>query len=294
MTENETWLEERRKGLGGSDAAPVLGLSPWKTPYQVWLEKRGEAPEQEDNEPMFWGRTLEPVIRQRYADVTGRSVAIPKGILVHPKHKWMLANLDGIAGDRVLEVKTARSAEKWGEPGSDEIPEHYRPQVEHYMAVTGLLVADVAVLIGGQDFRIYEVPADKELQELIIEQEAAFWEMVEKGTPPEVTNYADVKARFGKMSRAVTVEADRMTVAAVEKLRELKDLAKQEEILKAHIMKHLGEADTLVDDAGNVLCTWKLSKPTKRLDTKALQAEMVEVYQKFLKEGDPSRRFLIK
>src|SRR5512139_912790 len=96
----EEWLKERSNGIGGSDAAPICGLSPWKSAYQVWLEKRGEADgPQQDNEPMFWGRTLEPVIRQRYADVTGRTVTVPNEILVHPKYDWMLASLDGIAGD---------------------------------------------------------------------------------------------------------------------------------------------------------------------------------------------------
>jgi len=288
------WLEKRQKGIGGSDAPAVCGLSPWKTPYQVYLEKRGEAQPQEDNDSMFWGRTLEPVIRQRYADVTGRTVTVPQNVLSHPSYDWMLGSLDGMTDDgRVLEIKTARLPVGWGEPGTDEIPEAYACQVQHYLTVTKLSVADVAVLIGGSDFRIYEVPADPELQDLIIEQEAAFWDMVQSGTPPDVVSYADIKQRFGRASKELRVQADHMTVAAIEKLKELKDLAKQEEVLKAHIMKVLGEADTLVV-GDKILATWKLSKPTKRLDSKAFQEAHPELYSKFLKDGEPSRRFLVK
>lgn len=290
----EEWLRERAKGLGGSDAPAVCGVSPWKSPYQVWLEKRGEAEPQEDNEPMFWGRTLEPVIRQRYADVTGRTVVVPNEILRHPKYDWMIANIDGeVPGERILEIKTARSADGWGEPGSAEIPETYIIQVQHYMIVRAYPVADVAALIGGNDFRIYEVPADPELQQLILDREAAFWDMVLKGTPPDPTTYADVKQRFGRTSKALKIQATDMVIAAIQRLKEIKALSEEEEKLKTLIMAYMEENDTLVDN-GNVLATWKLGKPAKRFDAKALQDAHPDIYKEFLKEGEPSRRLLIK
>lgn len=288
------WLEERKKGIGGSDAPAVCGVSPWKSAYQVYLEKRGEAPSQEDNDSMFWGRTLEPVIRQRYADVTGRTVTIPKGVIRHPSIEWMLASLDGITDDeRVLEVKTARSAQEWGEPGTAEIPEVYLVQVQHYLSVTKLSLADVAVLIGGSDFRIYEVPADPELQRLIIEKEAAFWDMVQNAIPPEVVSYADIKQRFGKMSKAIKVQATPEVLAAIEGLKALKEVTKKEDELKALVMAYMEEADTLTDGEG-ILATWKAGKPAKRFDAKAFQEKHPELYAEFLKEGEASRRFLIK
>lgn len=287
-------LEKRRRGIGGSDAPAVCGVSPWKSPYQVWLDKRGEGEQQEDNPAMFWGRTLEPVIRQRYSDVTGREVIVPNSVIEHPRIPWMIGLLDGIAdGERVLEVKTARSLDGWGEEGSAEIPEAYLIQVQHYMIVTAKPVADVAALIGGNDFRIYEVPADHELQELIIEKEAAFWELVKNGTPPEVTSYADIKQRFGAMSKAVQVQAEAYVIQALERLKQLKQLAKEEEELKALIMAAMGEADTLVS-GDQVLATWKLAKASKRFDSKAFEKAHADLYREFLKEGEPSRRLLIK
>lgn len=223
MNTRENWLSERRRGIGGSDAAAVLGMSKWKSPLQVWMEKRGELVDQPDSEPMLWGRALEPVIRQQYAERTGRVVRLPEGILWHPKHPFMLATVDGVTDDsRLLEIKTARTAESWGEPGTDEIPQAYLIQVQHYLSVTVLPVADVAVLIGGSDFRLYEVESDPELQELIIEGEAGFWKMVEAGTPPEPTTLADIKTRFGRISTAGSVEADESCIEAINRLKDIK------------------------------------------------------------------------
>lgn len=289
----EDWLQHRSKGIGGSDAPAICGVSPWKSPYQVWLEKRGEAQHKEDNEPMFWGRTLEPVIRQRYADVTGRTVTIPKDVLIHPKYNWMLGSLDGLTDDRVVEIKTSRSPQGWGEPGTNEIPDVYMIQVQHYMTVTRLSLADVVALIGGSDFRIYEVPADPELQDLIIEKEAAFWKMVQDGTPPDPITFADLKRRFGSASKAQNVQASPEIIELVRALKDVKALEAEEEKLKAAIMAYMKEADTLVDGE-QILATWKAAKPTKRFDSKAFQDAQPDVYKEFLKESEPIRRLLIK
>lgn len=300
MNARQEWLNERRSGIGGSDAAAVLGLSKWKTPLQVYLDKRGEAPEIPDNEAMLWGRALEPVIRQQYAERTGRAVLMPDGILRHPAHSFMLANLDGMTEDRrVVEIKTARTAQAWGEPGSDEVPQDYLLQVQHYMAVTGFEVADIAVLIGGSDFRLYEVPADRELQEMLIDAEDAFWRNVEQGIPPEPVSYADMQARFGRASREGMVEAesDPDVLVAVAKLRAIRETMKtmeaDEEAQKAVIMKALGEKDTLTI-AGQPAVTWKAAKPAQRFDANAFKAAHPTLYAEFLKTGEASRRFLLK
>lgn len=298
MNAREDWLKERQTGIGGSDAAAVLGLSKWKTPLQVYQEKRGELGPTPDNESMLWGRALEPVIRQQYAERTGRVVRVPDGIIRHPSHEFMLANLDGVTDDsRVVEVKTARSGQDWGEPGSDEVPQAYLLQVQHYMAVTGFAVADVAVLIGGSDFRLYEVPADSELQQMLIEGEAEFWQRVTDGNPPEPVSYADMRARYGRASRDGNVDASPEVLAAVDRLRtlqsEIKRLETVEETEKAIVMKALGECDTLVA-GGFTVATWKAAKAAQRFDSKAFQAAHPDLYPQFLKTGEASRRFLLK
>jgi putative phage-type endonuclease len=219
----DEFLADRRSGIGGSDAAAVLGLSKWKTPFAVYQEKVGEILETTENEAMLWGKALEPVIRQQYAERTGRAVLVPDGMLTHPKHSFMLANLDGFTDDkRIVEIKTARTADEWGEPGTDEVPQAYLIQVQHYMAVTGFPVADVAVLIGGQDFRLYEVPADAELQEMMIEGEAEFWKRVVDRNPPDATSFADVVARYGRTSNGMVIEASGSIVKAVSDITIIK------------------------------------------------------------------------
>ena len=289
------WLEARRKGIGGSDAPAICGVSPWKTPLQVYMDKIGDLGPKEDTDPMFWGRTLEPVIRQRYADLTGRAVVVPDGILQHPEHDWMLANVDGLTDDgRLVEVKTARTPQGWGDEGTDEIPEMYLIQVQHYLSITKLEVADIPVLFGGSDFRIYEVQADKELQDLIMEREAGFWKLVQARTPPDPVTFADIKLKYGYESREARIAATDEIIQAIHRLHELKALSDEEEALKTKIMLHLKEADTLVDGE-SVLATWKASvKPVNRFDAKAFEVEHPDLYKKFLKESTASRRFLLK
>lgn len=303
MNAREDWLLARTTGIGGSDVAAILGLSKWKTPLQVYQEKRGEIEPQADNDAMRWGRYLEPVVRQAYADETGNEVRVLDELVRHPANDFMIANLDGFVlptsgPRRVFEAKTARTGEGWGEPGSDQIPQPYLLQVQHYMEVSGFPIADVAVLIGGSDFRIYEVPADRELQQMLVEAEADFWQRVQKGEPPEPVSYADVQARFGRASKAGSVLADDEVMQALRQLRELKTQAKHlelaEEQWKAIVMKALGENDTLIDSSGHTLATWKASAAPKRFDSTAFKAKHPDLYELFLAVGEPSRRFLLK
>lgn len=292
------WLEERRKGIGGSDVAAICGLSPWRTAFEVYQEKVGEAPaSSEPNDAMKYGLMMEGVLRQWYSDETGLIVRLPKSIIVHPVHEFMLANLDGLTEDRVVEIKTARSSKDWGEPGTDEIPVYYRTQVEHYLIVTGFELADVVVSFAGSMPVVYTVEADGELQEMLIEQELEFWRMVQERIPPDPVSYSDMVARFRK-SNGVAITADEFLVRQVKELIEVREdvkhLEKTEEQLKASIMGALGDAEILLDPGGLTLVTWKTSKPSKRFDSKALQNDHPDLYTQYLKESEGSRRFLVK
>jgi putative phage-type endonuclease len=299
MNDRTLWLAARKKGIGGSDVAALFGLSPWKTPFALYQEKRGEIPDQPDNPSMAWGRALEPAIRQHYANVTTRQVKLVDKILVHPQYPFMLANVDGIASDsRVLEIKTSRTAQGWGDADTDEIPQQYLLQVQHYMAVTGFEVADVAVLIGGSDFRCYEIPADKELQAMMIEAEAKFWQCILDATPPEATSYADLIQKFGHRSTQKAVSATDEVLSALRTIKAIKEhkelLDSKEQLAKAVVFKLLRDADTLIDSKGAVIATWKIAKAIARLDSAALKIAHPEIYTQFVKTGEPTRRFLLK
>lgn len=294
------WLEERRKGIGASDTASIMGLSPWKTAFQIYQEKRKEVKDWEGSTQTDWGTRLEPAIRQWYSDQTGRPVRLPDKIMYSSEYPFMLATLDGFTDDRrVIQIKTSRYSKGWGEPGTNQIPDYYMVQVQHEMVVTGFEVADVPVSIGGAPPELYEVPADKELQGLIIEACKEFWQRVVEGNPPPLVSYADAVQRYGKSGAVGIVLAPDEAVAQVNDLRavreEIKALEAKEEDLKGKLIITLGNTgDALVDLTGNLLATYKISKGRITVDTKALQEKEPLIYAKFLKVGEPSRRFLLK
>ncbi len=294
------WLAERRKGIGGSDVAAILGLSPFKTAYQIYQEKRKEVEDWQGNESTDWGKRMEPAIRQWYSDTTGRNVRLPDKIIYNEKYPFMGASLDGFTDDgRIVEIKTARSGKGWGEPGTEEIPDYYAAQCHHYMAVTGLDVVDIPVSIMGGSPVLYEIPADKEIQEMIIDAEANFWQRVVDGNPPDPVTYADAVARFGKSDTTGTVTASIEIFSDVMELHDVKGkistLELTEKEIKGRIISFLGEnGDMLINTSGDTLITYKLSKGKKGFDAKSFEKDHPNLYQKYLKTGDPSRRFLIK
>jgi len=298
--EHAQWLEERRKGIGGSDVAAIMGLSPFKTAYQVYREKRREVEDWSGNELTDWGKRMEPAIRQWYSDTTGRDVRLPEKIMYHEKYPFMLASLDGFTDDRrIVEIKTARSGKSWGEPGTNQIPDYYAVQVHHYMIVTGFEVADVPVSIAGGSPELYEVPADREIAEMIIEACATFWKRVVDGNPPDPVTYADAVARFGNIKSEGAVIATEEIINAVIDLKKSRDMVKTheeyEDGLKAQIIIALGEqGDTLVDSAGSSLVTYKLANGRKMFDAKQFEKDQPNLYQKYLKTSEPSKRFLLK
>jgi putative phage-type endonuclease len=192
MSLTKAQLEERRTGVGGSDAAIILGINPFQDVYRLYLDKRGEAPlEDEDflKESRYWGSVLEEPVAQRYAEETGYKIQRANQLIRAKDNDFMIANIDRkvVAQDRRigLEVKTAARPDGWGESGSDEIPAYIMCQIQHYLAVTNYDCWDLAVLIGNRDYRQYRInPIDGIINQLI-EAEEEFWDRVQAGVAPE-------------------------------------------------------------------------------------------------------------
>lgn len=292
------WLAERRTGIGGSDVAAIMGVSPWRTPLQVYEEKVGLADEQEESEAMRWGRVLEPVVVAEFARRQGVEV-VPGGdqVVRHRDMPWMLATVDGLVGtDQGLEAKTARSAQGWGDVDGDDVPMPYMLQVQHYMIVTGRPVWWVAVLIGGSDFRVRRVDLNAELAGMIIKECANFWHYnVEKRVPPAATTAEEARRKFPTPASGSMAQASQDIVEATRRLAALKAEAKAiegwVEVEQARIMDAMGTAEAL-RHGDQVLATWKASDTT-RLDTKALAAAHPALVAQFTKTST-GRRFLLK
>ena len=270
MSLTEQQLAERHTGLGGSDAAAALGLSPYKSALELFLEKRERREHSGPQLSAFrWGTLLEPVIRQEYANVTGRVVRLPEGTLRHPSFPFVIAHVDGVTDDkRVFEAKTARTDTDWGKSGTDEVPHHYLLQVQHYLAVTGLEVADIAVLIGGNDFRVYEVPADLDLQEMIVDGEQEFWKLVEANTPPppewDCGDSVEIVQRLfpGTDGTVLVAEKDdalyqQAFANATKRAKEYEQIA---EGAKAHLLYSMGNAARMVFAESEMQLTRKLTQ----------------------------------
>ena len=189
---DEDWLAERRKGIGGSDVAAIMGLSAYSTPYQVWLDKTQGIHEDISEKPaIMWGNILEPVVGEHYMDChPDRHVRRVNAIARSIERPWAQASLDYEVHDPelgwgVLEIKTAgwRREPDWEEG----VPTYYLTQVAHYLSVTGRPFADVAVLIAGQDYREFRVMRDEEDVATVNAAVDEFWhECVERGEAPDV------------------------------------------------------------------------------------------------------------
>ena len=295
--ERSDWLKQRTLGIGGSDVAAIVGCSPWRTAFQVWEDKMGLSEPQKETGAMHWGTALEAPIRQVYADATGLTVTKPETMFQSVEHPFMIANLDGIASDgRLVEIKTASRAAEWGQAGTDEIPDHYLTQVQHYMAVMGATRTDVAVLIAGNDFRIYTVESDPELQAQLIDMEKDFWSLVQTGTPPDPTRSEEAARKYREATAKKIAEASGPAVSAWQMLcairRKISDLKEEEDRMKLFLMDEMKDSVSLKFQ-GQTIASWSLPSTRKTVDSSRLKKERPDIYAAYLRESAPARTFRI-
>lgn len=184
----EEWLALRRKlGIGGSDAGAVIGLNPYKSAYTLWAEKTGRIPEFEGNLTTEVGSYLEEFVAKLFEKETGKKVRRKNKMLVNTDYPWAFGDVDRlIVGEKaLLEIKTTNSIPIMKQlRNSEEFPEAYYAQVVHYLAVSGLEKAYLAVLIGCRDFKVFELERDEDEIAALMTAEADFWDKVQKNVPP--------------------------------------------------------------------------------------------------------------
>lgn len=322
MNAREEWLAARKSGIGGSDIAAIIGVSPFKTAVDVYLDKCGLVPDVEMNEAMQWGVLLEDVVAKHYQDTSGAKVQRVGEMMRHPHFPWMLANIDRAivtpgsrarfdggklqGADGILEVKTASAykAGEWGAPADDDaIPTHYAAQAMWYLGIAGLEWCDVAVLIGGQKYLVKRIERDEETIKGMVERADEFWRgHVVAGVPPEPKTGEDAIKLFPRDSGR-SIEANPKTLELLSRAVELKaqiasleleldgDKKKGINGVMGELKAYMGDASAIV--IGNeTLATWK-AQTSQRLDTTAFKAAHPDLYAAFLKASE-SRVFRIK
>lgn len=305
--DHEKWLKTRGLGIGGSDAAVIMGLNSYKSPYQLWMEKTGqaEAPDLSGNQRIYWGVKNEPNVADWFMEDTGKKVK-RLGTLQSREYPFMLANVDRtIIGENAgLEIKTAgvSQAKKWK---GDEIPDAYYCQCLHYLAVTGADRWYIAVLIGGNDAIYKVVERNEDDIKALIEAEADFWHLVETNTPPPVDGSASCAAALstqykgGDPNLTILLPSDANgVIKSLESDKAIMESLKKQITEKENRLKViLGNAEEGYTDHYRVL--WKSQAGRSSVPLAKIKKNAPDIYRLledkgYITIGKPSRRFSIK
>jgi putative phage-type endonuclease len=300
------WLKVRRGGIGSYDAAAAVGLSPYKSPLALWMEKTGRGPAEESDgqdmeDPRYWGTLLEPYVAAAYQSKTRHKVRKVNAVLQHPTFPFMLANLDrevvGHPDVQILECKTAGEfgARLW----KDGVPEYVQLQVQHQLAVTGKQAADVAVLLCGQHLAVHRIERDNDLIARLIILETRFWEHVEADTPPPADGSTSAARALRQLypgndtSLDFTDEPTLNTAfdTLVALRAELESAEERAEQLKQTIQEAMGDASKARFARGEV--TFKRAKDGTTVDLKRLAADHPAIAAQYIVTRPGARRFVL-
>jgi putative phage-type endonuclease len=267
---DEAWLAARRRGLGGSDAAVVAGMSRWRGPYELYAQKRGELPEADETSRMRRGRDLEPLIAEWFASESGLVLCNPRALLRSARWPWMLATPDRLVGPSLseasegVEIKATglRGASDWHE---GEVPDEAYWQCVHYLAVTGFARWHLVGLAGGTDDLAHVVIEASEAPIApLAKVEGDFWQRVLDGRPPapdgKASTAAALAARWPDADPTATVEVGADVLTWITKRAEAKaalevaDTALRD--AESHIKAAIGDA-SIATHEGRTVATWK-------------------------------------
>ncbi|WP_440826137.1 YqaJ viral recombinase family protein [Psychrobacter cryohalolentis] len=306
----EDWLQFRKQGIGSSDAAAACGIHPYLSMLELWMIKTGRMSSNINESldgytPLYWGNTLEPMVAKYYQEHTGNKVRRVNAILQHPDpdKAFMLANLDySVVGSdeiQILECKTAgeHGAKLW----KHGVPLYVTCQVQHQLAVTGKQAAHICVLLCGHEAKIYKVERDERLIQSIMEHERLFWQYVQTDTPP-TPDHSESAARALKQLYPNTKRSSKVDLTdddGANKLFEqllsyrdyMQELEQRHDQVKHQLQTLIADNEVAVFEKGAI--SWKRSKDSISLDSKALIKAHPELLATFSKIRQGSRRFVV-
>jgi len=278
-------LVQRKQGIGSSDAAALVGLDPWKSPLDVWLDKTGQA-ENVANIPMRMGNALEPLVAELYSEKFSGIELSLSDTCFHSDSDWMLATPDRLVLEngtpvKIVECKTAAGwrLDGWGDEGTDEIPDAYLCQVQWQMLVTGIPLCDVAALIGSR-LRVYTIAMDVDLCVSLADAARVFWhDHVLARVQPAIDGSESSRRFLSQLYPAgngAMLTADEHADAIALKLAETKEqlghFEHMEELYANQLRELIAEHDGVQGNAWRA--TWKKCKDGSRTDWEAVAREL--------------------
>jgi len=283
----EEWLLARKSGIGGSDAASVVGLNPYKSSVSVYIDKITEEAKEEKNYKMELGQKLEDFVAKEFSLITNKDVRNVNGILKNDKYPFAIANIDkAIVGEKAfLECKVTNSYSK--KEWKEQPPIHYQIQCFHYMAVTGATHCYIAALIGNEELIVHKLDRDEEVIDSLMKQEEAFWNEYILGEKIPQADGSEDYSKFLKEKYKDTKDESLIIFMKEDKLSRhnevtslIKDLEIEKKAIEQHIQNEMKEYE--IAYIGDKKITWK-SQSRSSLDTKRLKKEHPEIAEEYMK-----------
>lgn len=278
----EEWLKFRANYIGGSDAAAVIGLNPYVSAFSLWAEKTGQSPAFDGNLATRTGTYLEPFVAKLFEEQTGKKVRNENASLVNSDYPWAVADVDRmvVGEDAGLEIKTVSSlSTRMFKNGS--YPPRFYCQACHYMAVTGKPLWYVAVLVGNNDFKIFEIPRDEDEIAALMAAEKDFWEnhVVPKiAPPPDGQEPTDESLRIlypeSNGESMSLFGRDALLDRYFDLADQIKELQRQQDEIKQTIQFDMGDTETALADNYKVI--WK-TQTRSTFDAKKFTADHPDI-----------------
>ena len=292
------WLLERAKSIGASDSSCVLGLNPWKSNVELWLEKTNPESllDQPDNLNMRLGRDMEPILRQLFTEETGLQVRQDNHIRYDDEYPFLSTNLDGrIVGDKVpLELKTTGM---W----DGMIPDNYFCQLQHQMMVTNSPYIYFAVLVlsnFGKQFIVEKYERNERFIADMRSKMVDFWmNHVVTGIAPDPVSVKDARLLYNETNQESVIEGSFDMITICEKIKDynkdIKKIKSKADELRVSIMDTMKE-DEIMTYKGSTLSTWKKSKGKVKFDLNKFKKDHPDIYEEYSSHKDGNRMLIIK
>lgn len=264
---HEEWKALRHKYIGGSDAAAVVRMNSFVSPYALWAEKTGRLPGFDGNLATEVGTYLEEFVAQKFAEETGKKVRRCNLSWFNDQYPWAIANIDReiVGEDAGLEIKTTSELNTKKFNGG-EYPANYYCQCMHYLAVTGKKRWYLAVLIGNREFKWFTIERDEDEINALMEAEKNFKQLVDGDTPPIADGASSTADTLGKLypnstDTAIGIGAFERDLDNYFMLKDkLKEVSEIIDGIENRIKAHLGECG--MGEGEKYKVSWKTQSRT--------------------------------